>query len=107
MRGADWNIYHAAYQDGSWYGWENLGGTTTAGAFPTLTAYQPNRLDIFEVGGNWHLTHLIWDNAWDPEGWSDMGITAPGSLSAVSNSGAYMYLFSRDSNQALWQTIGE
>ncbi len=108
VRGADWNIYQAAYQDGYWYGWYSLGGDTTAGGMnPTITAYQPNRLDIFEVGSNFHINHLIWDNAWDPEGWSDMGITAPGSLSAVSNWSAYMFMFARDSNHALWQTIAE
>src|SRR5450631_3025718 len=106
VRGADWNIYHAAYQDGYWYGWDNLGGDTTAGgATPTITAFQPNRLDIFEVGSNFHINHLIWDNAWEP--WTDMGITAPRSLSAVSNSAAYMFMFGRDSNNALWQTIAE
>lgn len=107
VRGADYNIYHNAYQDGYWYGWENLGGASTAGAFPTITAYVPNRLDIFAVNDSFHLSHLIWDNAWDPEGWSDMGLSVPTSVAAASTADAFMYVFSTDYNGALWTTVAE
>jgi hypothetical protein len=77
-------MYHKAWDGSAWQpsglGWERLGGVFTSP--PAVTAWGPNRLDIFGLGTDHAMYHKAWNgNAWQPSGlnWERLGgvFTAP------------------------------
>jgi hypothetical protein len=51
--------------NGSWGGWQDLGGTLTSA--PAVASWGPNRLDVFVRGQD----DGLWHKSWNGTKWSD------------------------------------
>ena len=70
VRGTDNALGHRWYENGTWYGWESLGGVLTSA--PDVSSWGPNRLDVFVRGTDTALWHAWWNGTvW--EGYESLG----------------------------------
>ena len=98
IRGQDKALWHK-WWDGSWSGWESLGGILTSG--PASASWGPNRLDVFVRGTNAALWHKSWAGAgWSA--WQSLGGVLTSDPGAVSWGPNRIDVFVRGTNQALW-----
>lgn len=75
VRGIDNKLYHRAYEGGLWHGtkWNVIAGPTANSALassPAAVSWGPNRIDLFAVWNDKHLSHLAyngtsWQAKWD------------------------------------------
>lgn len=87
--------------DGSavWSNWEWLGGVLTSP--PVVTAWAPDRLDIFAEGTDSALWHRWWDGAnWG--GWESLGGVLMSPPSVVSWGPDRLDVFALGTDSALW-----
>jgi peptide methionine sulfoxide reductase MsrB len=64
VRGMDNHLGHM-WWNGSWGGWQDLGGTLTSA--PAVASWGPNRLDVFVRGQD----DGLWHKSWNGTKWSD------------------------------------
>jgi hypothetical protein len=57
--GTDNQLYHQAWSDGVWGGWEGLGGALTSA--PAVVSGGRDRADIFALGLDTGMYHQAWD----------------------------------------------
>ena len=93
--GSDSALWHAFF-DGSWHGWESMGGNLASG--PAAVSWGPNRLDIVAVDATTHrIAHLWYDNGWGF--WELRGQAVAVSAPAISSSAVgRLDIFSRNSS---------
>ena len=82
------NLIYERSEDGgeTWSGWRNLGGKILG--VPTITAWAPNRLDIFAIGLNYALFHMKSEDhgeTWSK--WEQIGGRFGSSPVAISREG--------------------
>ena len=99
-RGGDGALWHAWF-DGTWRGWESLGGALVGA--PSVTSWGPGRLDVMVRGTDNQLYHRWFDGAW--RGWEPLG-KPPGGLTAgpeVTTWGnGRLDVFGRGGDKGLW-----
>jgi hypothetical protein len=78
-------LWHRALADGAWTIPESLDGTLASP--PTVTAWAPDRMEVFAVFDDGALWNRYWDgDEWHP--WESLGgALAPGSTPAASSWG--------------------
>jgi uncharacterized protein YqjF (DUF2071 family) len=86
VRGMDRQLYHKAYDNGTWYpsagpsSWDLLGGLMIGP--PVAVSWGPNRVDVFIQGLDTAVFHRAWDNgAW--QAWDFLGSLIIGTPSVV------------------------
>ena len=99
----------------AWNGWEDLGASITSA--PAVTAWSPDRLDVFAARNDGQLAHRTWDGAhWSH--WESLGGFFKGGPAAVSRQFERIDVFVRDKNDHIlhrlwdggawhdWQDLG-
>lgn len=127
--GDDENLYHKYWDGGRWqpYGkdWETLGENISTSHPLAVTAWSPNRLDIFAIvpseSGEDTLSHKYWDgSSWRPEGSALEPLRAgvisgPAAVSwgknrndvfVLGEDGALLHSYWDGSNWAAWESFG-
>ncbi len=98
VRGTDNALWHKWY-DGSWSGWESLGGSLTSD--PAVASWGAGRLDCFVRGTDNALWHKWYDGSW--HGWEQLGANQIASgPAAVSWGSNRIDCFARGTDNALW-----
>ena len=98
--GSDNQLIHRWY-NGSWSGWEGLGGQLTAD--PTAVSWGTNRIDVFVQGTDGGLWHRWWDgSSW--KGYEGLGGQLVGGPDAASWQAGRLDIFARGTDNALWHT---
>jgi len=78
VRGTDNHLYHRVYESGLWHGtkWDLIAGpanNSTLISSPAAVSWGSNRIDLFAVWNDKHLSHLAWDgSSWQTK-WDDLG----------------------------------
>jgi Repeat of unknown function (DUF346) len=87
------------WYNGAFSGWESLGGILTS--VPTITSWEPNRLDIVATGTDWAAWHKWWDGAsWS--GWESQGGIFTSELEITSWAPGRLDFFGRGTDNALY-----
>ena len=110
-RGSDGALWLRSYADGSWSGWQGLGGQIVPGTAPAMdagriSAQQIGRFEIFVEGTDGALWHRVNTGAaWS--GWQGLGgklSSSPTSADVNLNYVAQQIdVFVRGTDNALWQ----
>ena len=82
-----------------WSAWTQLAGTIAGD--PAVTAWGPNRLDVFVRGTNNQLLHKAWNgSSWT--GWENLGGALKGTPAVVSRGAGLLDVFVRGTDNQLY-----
>lgn len=85
----DNHLYHRVYESGLWHGtkWDLIAGpasNSTLVSSPAAVSWGSDRIDLFAVWNDKHLSHLAWDgSSWQTK-WDDLGGTTNDAPAAAS-----------------------
>ncbi len=112
VRGAIANVWHQTWEDGRWFGWEDLDGRTAS--YPIVASWGQGRLDLFALCGDnrlWHRACVAGDlkptcralnwTAWMPDP-GGPGVAAVSSGDATSTASGRIDMAVRGNDRALW-----
>ncbi len=99
IQGSDNALKHK-WWNGSWSGWENLGGVLTSS--PDAVSWGSGRIDVFVRGGGNNIYHKWYNSGGGWSGYENLGGNAAGAPAACSWGEDRLDIFYRGTNDALY-----
>jgi peptidoglycan/xylan/chitin deacetylase (PgdA/CDA1 family) len=99
VRWRDDQLYHRAWANTQWSGWEPLGGVLRSGT--GAASWGPNRIDTFVRGTDDQMWHKWWDGG-DWSRWEPLGGVLTSAPAAAAWSPGHLDVFVRGTDGGLW-----
>jgi len=97
--GADYAVWHNAWNGSAWSSWHSLGGMFTGR--PTAVSAALNQIDVFAVDANHTLQHKTWNGStWGD--WTSMELQSYSTVKACSSALNQVNVFALGNNSSCW-----
>jgi hypothetical protein len=99
VRGNDYALWHKLYDNGTWSGWESLGGILSTA--PDASTWGAGRIDIFALDTDSNVVQKSYLGAGQWSAWVQRGGSATSAPGAVSWTQGRIDVFARGSDNSL------